>query len=487
MLLRDLVEGLEILEVKGSLDIEISELAYDSRKVRQGALFICIEGFTADGHHYAPFAINNGAGALLVQKEISSPDDVTVIKVKDTRYAMAHVSDRIFGHPSGRFNLVGITGTKGKTTITYMIKSILDRAGHKVGLVGTLGSMIGDEVIHTERTTPESYDLQSLFGEMVDKGVESVVMEVSSQGLELHRVSCSDFKIGVFTNLSQDHISKNEHSSMEEYFKAKEKLFRMAEIGIVNIDSSYGREIMKNATCKFITYGMEQPADIMAENIVHHQDRVVFNAVTPWGRMEMSVSIPGKFSIYNALAAIGVSSILGVSKETIIEGLADVSVPGRAEVIYRGGDYTVITDYAHTPDSLENILNTFKAHATGRVVSVFGCGGDRDRTKRPLMGEISGRIADFTIITSDNPRTEEPEAIIDEIESGMKKTNGSYLRITDRRGAIRYAMENAEEGDIIILAGKGHETYQMFKDKTIHFDEREVVKEILDELKSGPV
>lgn len=482
MILKKLIEGLEIISVHGSLDLEIENIAYDSRKAKSGSLFVCIEGFMTDGHKFFSSAVENGARAFLVQKEVSVPEGVTVIKVKDTRFALAFLSDRLFDHPSGKFKLIGVTGTKGKTTITHMIKSILEASGQIVGLVGTLGSRIGEQAIHTERTTPESYDLQALFAEMADKRVDSTVMEVSSQGLELHRVSCCEYNVGVFTNLTQDHISPNEHSSMEEYFNAKLKLFSMCKTGLVNVDSRYGEEVVRKAPCKLFTYGIDNEADIKAENIIAHQDSVEFEAVTPWGRQNVKVSIPGKFSIYNSLAAIGVSCIMGVPFESIARGLENVTVPGRAEVIATGQKYTVITDYAHTPDSLENILNTFKVYAEGRLISLFGCGGDRDRSKRPLMGEISGRIADFTIITSDNPRTEEPQAIIDEIEAGMQKTQGKYLKIMDRREAIKYALKNAQPKDIIILAGKGHETYQMFKDKTIHFDEREVVREILDEL-----
>lgn len=487
MLLKNLINGLNPVDIKGSLDVEIDHIAYDSRKVKNGSLFVCIDGFTTDGHKFAPFAVQNGAKALLVQKDVDVPEGVTVIKINSTRYGLAYVSDMFFNHPSKKFKLAGVTGTKGKTTTTYMIKSILEEANQKIGLVGTLGNRIGNEQIPGERTTPESYDLQALFAEMVQKDVQTVVMEVSSQGLELHRVSLCDYDIGVFTNLSQDHISPKEHRNMEEYFNAKLKLFKMCKTGLVNIDSKYGDQVLRNAECKTYTYGIEKEADIKAVNIELHQSSVAFDVETPWMRGKINVSVPGLFTIYNALAAIGVCSLLGVPYECMVKGLAHVSVPGRAEVIFRGNNYSVITDYAHTPDSLENILSTFKKHAHGRVVCVFGCGGDRDKTKRPAMGEISGRISDFTIITSDNPRTEDPEAIIRDIEEGIKKTNGEYITIVDRRDAIKYAINNARNNDVIILAGKGHETYQIFKDKTIHFDEREVVKEILDELnvKSG--
>ncbi|MCX7843585.1 MAG: UDP-N-acetylmuramoyl-L-alanyl-D-glutamate--2,6-diaminopimelate ligase [Clostridia bacterium] len=482
MLLKELINGLSFVKTRGSLDVEIEGIAYDSRNVRQGFIFVCIEGFSTDGHEYIPMAIENGAKALLVQKDIEAPDGITVIKVNNTRYAIAYISDIFFGHPSRKLALTGVTGTKGKTTTTFMIKSILEAANQKVGLIGTLGTRIGDLALASERTTPEAYDLQSVFAQMAEKDVKSVVMEVSSQGLELHRVSCVDFDTGIFTNLSQDHISPREHSSMEEYFNAKLKLFKMCRTGIINKDHPYGREVIKKASCKIYTYGIEQDADIKADNIVLKQDSVEFDVNTPWGVSRISVGVPGKFSIYNALAAIGAAGVMGVPLAAAAEGLKKISVPGRAEVIYSDERITVITDYAHTPDSLENILTTFKNSSEGRVVCVFGCGGDRDRNKRPLMGEVSGRIADFTIITSDNPRTEEPMAIIKDIEEGIKKLKAEYLTIEDRRQAIKYSIENAQPKDVIILAGKGHETYQIFKDKTVHFDEREVVREIIREL-----
>lgn len=481
MILKDLIKGLNILSMNGPDTIEISGIAYDSRKVKKGYLFVCIDGTTADGHDFIPQAMENGAAAVMVQKEVRLPETVGVVRTPDTRYALARLSDAFYGHPSGRFKLVGITGTKGKTTTTFMVKSVLESAGKKAGLVGTLGSRIGDRTLYTERTTPESYDLQSLFSEMVDEGVDSVVMEVSSQGLALHRVSCCDYEIGVFTNLTKDHIGPKEHASMEEYLEAKTRLFRMCKKGLVNNDSEHAHEIMRKAECVLLTYGIEKKSDIMAYDIVKHPQSVEFKVVTPWFEERMKVNIPGKFSVYNALAAIGVCGMLGISCEAVRAGLEKVQVPGRAELVNTGRDFSVIIDYAHTPDSLDNILSTVKDYAPGRVVCVFGCGGDRDRTKRPIMGEISGRIADFTVVTSDNPRTEDPEAIVDDIEEGIKKSGGRYVRIVDRREAIKYALDNALAGDVIVLAGKGHETYQTFKDKTIHFDEREVVAEILAE------
>lgn len=482
MLLKDLIGGLKVEDVKGSTQTDIKGIAYDSRKVREGWLFVCIDGTKTDGHDYAGQALENGAAAFIVQKEVALPEGSNVVRTGDTRYALAHVSDAFYGHPSGRFSLTGITGTKGKTTTTFMVKSILEAAGQKAGLIGTLGTRIGDRTLYTERTTPESYDLQTLFAEMLEERVQSVVMEVSSQGLALHRVSCCEYEIGVFTNLSRDHIAPNEHSSMEEYLQAKSRLFKMCRKGLVNLDSEYAPAIIKEAECGVLTFGIDGPADIKAVNIAKHPGSVEFNVVSPWYETGIKVNIPGRFSVYNALAAIGVSGLLGIPPEAVKAGLEKVQVPGRAELVDTGRNFSIMIDYAHTPDSLENILTTVRDYAPGRVVSLFGCGGDRDRSKRPMMGEISGRLADYSIITSDNPRTEEPSAIVGDIEEGMKRTGGKYTVIVDRREAIRHAIRTALPGDVIVLAGKGHETYQTFRDKTIHFDEREVVREILDDI-----
>lgn len=483
MKLNELIEGLEILAIKGQDDINISRVVYDSRRAVPDSLFVCIDGFKTDGHMYIQAAIDNGAKAILVEKDIPQQEGITVVRVPNTRYALAHVSAAFFGHPSASFTLVGITGTKGKTTTTYMIKSILEEAGRTVGIIGTVANSIGSERIPAQRTTPESYDLQEMFDRMRDKGADTVVMEVSSQGLKLHRVAASHFKIGVFTNFSQDHIGNNEHPDMEDYLKSKMMLFGTADQGLVNVDSAYAQRVIKEGRCPFLTYGIDNQSDITARNIVTKADRVEFHVDTPWFSCPVEVSVPGYFSVYNALAAIGVAGMMKISPEHIVKGLNDIHIPGRAEVVPTPGKpYTVMIDYAHTPDSLENILTTVKGFVPNRLISVFGCGGDRDRGKRPQMGRISGEIADYTIITSDNPRTEDPAAIIMDIEKGIKKTKGQYTIIQDRTKAIRHAMEHAEEGDIIVLAGKGHETYQIFKDKTIHYDEREVVKEILDDM-----
>ncbi len=483
MELKDLLEGVELVHVNGSLDIEIANIAYDSRKVNKDSLFVCIEGFVTDGHKYAGSTIDNGAVALLIQKELPEVENkyrkITYIRVKDTRLALAQISVNFFNRPSEKMNLVGVTGTKGKTTTTFMIKAILEKTGQTTGIVGTIGNYIGDRKLPAERTTPEAYDLQDIFDDMVGSGVKTAVMEVSSQGLALHRVSGSAFDIGVFTNLSRDHIGGNEHKDMEEYFNAKKKLFHMCKTAVVNIDSPYGEIIARESSCNLLSYGIEKDAHIKAKEIKTYSDKVEFIVDTPWGRAEIMVNVPGIFTVYNALAAIGVCGALGVGLDIIKKGLMGITVPGRAEVVPVDTEYTIMIDYAHTPDSLENILRTVKGYAPARVISVFGCGGDRDRAKRPLMGEISGRIADFTVITSDNPRTEEPISIIKEIEDGIIKTEGKYVVIQDRTDAIKFAMEYAQKGDIIILAGKGHETYQMFKDKTIHYDEREIIRALL--------
>lgn len=484
MLLGDLIKGLKTKNIAGKLDMEIDGVAYDSRKTRQGVLFVCIEGTVVDGHQYINDAIENGTKAFLVQKPVQVPEGITVIEIEDTRYGLAHVSDVFFGHPSQKLNLIGITGTKGKTTTTYMVKSILEAANHKIGLIGTVANLIGEEILYTSRTTPESYDLQSLFNDMVEKKVDTTVMEVSSQGLELHRVAGCDFDVGVFTNFSRDHIGPREHATLEEYFNAKTKLFKMCKQAVINIDNEHGRKMAELAECKVYTYGFGENADIRATDIIKKTAYTYFKLISPWGTTEVETNLQGEFNVYNALAAISSCCIIpGVSLEHVKAGLANVVVPGRMEPVATGNNYSVLIDYAHTPDSLEKVLSTVREFAHGRVVSLFGCGGDRDRGKRPEMGAISGNIADFTIITSDNPRTEEPERIINDIEVGVQKTPGKYIKITDRRQAIKFALENAQDGDIIILAGKGHETYQQFKDKTIHFDEREVVAELLEELK----
>lgn len=480
MKLTDLIQGLNLTNIRGNIHVEVTGIAFDSRKVEKGSLFVCIEGFKTDGHEYVDMAVEKGAVVIIAQRKIQVSDDISVIYVEDTRDAMSYIADSFYSHPSQELTLVGITGTKGKTTTTYMIKSILEKKGSKVGLIGTVANMIGEEVVPAERTTPEAVDLQALFREMLDKKADSCIMEVSSHALELKRVKYTQFKVGIFSNLTREHMDF--HETFENYLEAKAKLFSMCEYGIVNIDSEYGQKIIDRASCKIYTLGIEKEADIRAINVVKHKESVEFDLISPEYTGRVLVNIPGQFTVYNSLCAIGAAMILKIPFETVLEGLKAAKVPGRAEVVETYGDYTLMIDYAHSPDSLENILSAVKEFAKGRVVSVFGCGGDRDKTKRPIMGEISGKIADFTIVTSDNPRTEVPRQIINEIEVGIKGTGADYTTIEDRREAIKYAMVNAKKDDVIVVAGKGHETYQIFADKKIHFDEREVVAEILEEI-----
>lgn len=486
MLLERLIEGLEEFKASGNVKgIEITGIAYDSRKVKPGDIFVCIEGYKVDGHQFANDAVCRGASAILVSKDIKLSNDIPVIKCTNTRKALAEICCRFYDNPSRKINLIGVTGTKGKTTTTFMIKSILEKAGHKVGLIGTIANYIGDKLIPTEHTTPESLELQEMFVNMINNGVDTVVMEVSSHSLELYRVHGCDFKVGLFTNLSRDHLDF--HLNFENYFAAKSKLFEMCKFGVINVDDQYGLKLKEKCRCQVTTFGIENKADVYAEKISIFPEGTVFKVTCNKDSFEVSVPIPGRFSVYNALGAIAACEKFKVSKEDIVEGLKGIKVPGRAEIIDTGDNFNVMVDYAHSPDSLENILKAVKSFAKGRVVVVFGCGGDRDRTKRPIMGEIAGKLADFTILTSDNPRSEEPEAIIAEIEKGIKPITNEYIIIPDRQSAIEYAIKNARENDFILIAGKGHETYQIFKDKTIHFDDREVAKEAILKRKKGDV
>ncbi len=478
----ELIKDMKVLYISGDSSIEITGIDYDSRRVEKGNLFVCIDGKTTDGHNYIKQAMGNGAAAFVTQKNIQLPEACTIAVTEDTRTALAFLSDKFFGHPSKSFKLVGVTGTKGKTTVTFMLKAIFDAWGSRAAIIGTLGTQIGNRKVYSERTTPESTDLQRLFKQMSGDRVETVAMEVSSQGLALHRVDFSDFDIGIFTNLSRDHIGGKEHANMEEYLKAKCMLFKMCRHGVINADSEYASRVLNEAECKILTFGIEKRADIRARNIIKQPQSVAFDLESPWYNGRFYTCIPGRFSVYNSLGAIGACGLLGISEKAVRKGLEAVRVPGRAELVETGRPFSVIIDYAHTPDSLENILSTIKEYSSGRVICVFGCGGDRDAAKRPMMGAISGKLADYTVITSDNPRTEDPEAIIQQIEEGIKGSCGQYISIGDRREAIKHSISIAQQGDVVVLAGKGHETYQILSDRTIHFDEREVVKELLEEL-----
>ena len=492
MKLEKILQGLNDLKLRGDLNTEISGIEKNSKNVKPGFLFVAIKGFTVDGHKYIESAIENGATAVMVQegcdlKSLKIPDDVTIIMTKDTRYALAIVSGNFFGNPSKKFKLIGVTGTKGKTTTTFMIKEILEKAGKNVGLVGTIATYINGKMIkESDRTTPESLELQEIFSQMVEEKVEYVVMEVSSQSLKLHRVAGCDFDMVLFTNFSEDHISEKEHPDMEDYFNSKMMLFKMCKTGFINADDLYGAKIPKLfPESDITTYGIDNSAKIMARDITITNSFVDFKTKLGERNDRVKVGIPGRFSVYNSLAAICVAKKLGIDAETIKEALLEVRVPGRSELVKNKLELPIMIDYAHSPESLENILQAVKGYTRGNVISVFGCGGDRDSGKRPIMGEISGRIADFTIITSDNPRTENPEEIVKQIEAGIKKTNGKYKVIVDRTEAIKEAIKMAHKNDLIVLAGKGHEPYQEINGVKYPFDERIIVNEIIEGLDKG--
>lgn len=479
MKLKDLMTGLHYQCICGDLEEEIDNIIYDSRIKTKSGLFVAIEGFKTDGHQFIRAAVENGAKAIVVQKDITCENkDVTIIKVDNTRSAMAVIANNMFSYPSRELNLTGVTGTNGKTSIVYLLTQILESYGKKIGMIGTIENRIGSTVLKAERTTPESLDLQAIFNKMKEEKVEYALMEVSSHALELNRVDGCDFKIGIFTNLTQDHLDF--HHTMENYARAKAKLFKICGCGIINNDSEYASIMKEGAVCKILTYGIDQPADYKASNIIITAAGVEYTLVCPQGQYNVSVPIPGKFSVYNSLAVIAAAIQLEIPMEQIMETLAKIKgVPGRVQSFASKKGFSVLVDYAHTPDGLENVLSTIKQFVKNDVITVFGCGGDRDKTKRPIMGEIAAKYSDKVIITSDNPRTECPSLIIDEVEAGVKKSEVRYVKLEDRREAILLALKEAKAGDVVLIAGKGHENYQILKDRIIHFDDSEVVKEYL--------
>ncbi len=482
----DLLEQLSYKCVRGNLDKEITKICYDSRKVTKGSLFICIEGSNFDGHTVAAEMVEKGAACLVVSKEVEIPKeaDVTIIMVEDTRYAMAFISAAYFNHPARKMKIIGITGTKGKTTTTYMVRSILENAGMKVGLVGTIETIIGEERIPALNTTPESYILQEYFARMADEGCDAVVMEVSSQGLMMHRTQGFEFDLGIFTNLEPDHIGPNEHGSFEEYMACKGLLFRQCKTGIVNTDDKHVNELLQGHTCEVETYGFDEKADIRAKDMVLYREEgelgVKFNVS---GKLDVNVKVPspGRFSVYNALTAIAICRHFGVGEDRMKDALLKAHVKGRIEMIPIAPEFSLMIDYAHNAMALESLLTTLKEYNPGRLVCLFGCGGNRSKLRRFEMGEVSGKLADLTIITSDNPRFEKPEEIIADIRTGIQKTEGAYVEIVNRKEAIAYAIRNAKPGDIIVLAGKGHEDYQEIEGKKYPMDERILIQEILEE------
>ncbi len=489
MELKKILAGLEGIKAKGNIEIEIKGIEKNSKEVKEGYMFVAIKGFSTDGHKYVENAIENGAQCVMLQegcdiKALNIPENVTILVVKDTREALAKCSSNFYGNPSAHLKLIGVTGTKGKTTTTFMIKEILEKAGKKVGLIGTIATYInGKKIKDSDRTTPESLELQQLFRQMVDEGVEVVVMEVSSQSLKLHRVDGCQFDIVLFTNFSEDHISEKEHPDMQDYFNSKLKLFEMCKTGIVNADDLHGAKIPRLfPDSDIVTYGIDNFANVLARDITITNSYVDFRVKITDRNERVKTGIPGRFSVYNSLAAICVAQKFGIDSETVKQALEEVRVPGRSELVDNKLELTIMIDYAHSPESLQNILQATKSYTRGRVISVFGCGGDRDSGKRPMMGEISGKIADYTIITSDNPRTEEPEKIVNQIEEGIKKTKGKYEVVVDRTEAIEKAIKMANKRDIIILAGKGHEPYQEINGVKYPFDERIIVRDIIEKM-----
>lgn len=486
MVLAALLEKLEYELVSGSEDMQIENVVYDSRKVTEGSLFICIEGGTADGHTFIPDVVKKGAKALIVTKDVSGllPADaeVTVIRVKDSRYALAFVSAAYFGHPAEKLKVIGITGTKGKTTTTYLVKSILEHAGHKVGLVGTIEAVIGQEHIPANNTTPESYVLQEYFAKMVEAGCDTVVMEVSSQGLMLHRTQGFVFDYGIFTNIEPDHIGPLEHKDFADYMHCKGLLFKQCRVGIVNCDDAHYQDVIRDHTCKIETFGFAENADYRAQDL-----KLISGAgflgidFKARGKVNLDIELhaPGRFSVYNALCAIAICNHFGVTADEVKEALLQAHVKGRIELVKVSDDFTLMIDYAHNAMALESLLTTLREYKPKRLVCLFGCGGNRSKLRRYEMGEVSGKLADLTVITSDNPRNEEPQAIIDDIKVGISKTDGKYVEIIDRKEAIAYVIRHGQPGDVIVLAGKGHEDYQEIKGKKYPMDERDIIADVL--------
>lgn len=493
--LQELLEGLSYEVLQGTLEKEIESVVFDSRKAGQNSLFICIEGAVVDGHHYAADVIQKGASVLLVNRDIRAElkknetavdfSNVTILLVPDTRFAMAFVSAAWFEHPAKKLKVIGITGTKGKTTTTYLVRSILERAGHKVGLVGTIETIIGETHIKSNNTTPESYVLQDYFSRMVEVGCDTVVMEVSSQGLMMHRTQGFVFDIGIFTNLEPDHIGPNEHKDFEDYMNCKSLLFKQCKIGIVNGDDKHYQDVTSGHTCELVTYGLSEHVDLRAVNLTLTKGKGYLGVdFDTQGLLNMKAKVhsPGRFSVYNTLCAIAICLQFGVSTKQIQDAILDAKVKGRIELVKVSDEFALMIDYAHNAMALESLLTTLKEYHPKRLVCLFGCGGNRAKSRRFEMGEVSGKLADLTVITSDNPRDEKPEDIIADIKTGISKTDGAYVEIADRREAIDYVIRNGQPGDVIVLAGKGHEDYQEICGVKYPMDERDIIADVLKTL-----
>ena len=486
MKLSKLLTQCEYTVLQGNTDIDIVDVIYDSRKVTKGCAFVCLKGFNVDGHKFIPDALEKGATALIVQDDIAAPDGIAVIKVADTRKTLAYMSVEYFGHPADELKTIAITGTKGKTTTVAMIRSILEKAGIKTATIGTLGIVIDNQIYKTNNTTPESYEIQQALRRMVNEGCKAMVIEASSLGLKWHRTDGITFDYGIFTNFSNDHIGKAEHADMEEYLYCKSILFKQCKLGLINRDDEKWNEVTKDHTCEIETYGFNDESDIVAHNdsLIARPGYIGVHFDTT-GKKELSVdvAIPGRFSVYNALAAIAVCRHFDLTDKDILDGLNEVKVKGRVEAVPVVGEYTILIDYAHNALSMENILTTLKEYNPTRLVTMFGAGGDRPKDRRYEMGEVSGKLSDLSVITEDNSRFEDVMDIIEDIKIGINKTDGEYVVIPNRVDAIRYCIENAQKGDIIVLAGKGHEDYQEIRGVKYHMDEREIIADIFDSLK----
>ena len=486
MKLSKLLTQCEYTVLQGNTDIDIVDVIYDSRKVTKGCAFVCLKGFNVDGHKFIPDALEKGATALIVQDDIAAPDGIAVIKVADTRKTLSYMSVEYFGHPADELKTIAITGTKGKTTTVAMIRSILEKAGIKTATIGTLGIVIDNQIYKTNNTTPESYEIQQAMRRMVNEGCKAMVIEASSLGLKWHRTDGITFDYGIFTNFSNDHIGKAEHADMEEYLYCKSLLFKQCKLGLINRDDEKWNEVTKDHTCEIETYGFNDESDIVAHNdsLIARPGYIGVHFDTT-GKKELSVdvAIPGRFSVYNALAAISVCRHFDLTDKDILDGLNEVKVKGRVEAVPVVGEYTILIDYAHNALSMENILTTLKEYNPTRLVTMFGAGGDRPKDRRYEMGEVSGRLSDLSVITEDNSRFEDVMDIIEDIKIGINKTDGEYVVIPNRVDAIRYCIENAQKGDIIVLAGKGHEDYQEIRGVKYHMDEREIIADIFDSLK----
>lgn len=482
MKLNVILNSIDYEIVKGNIDVNVSDICYDSRKVKEGSLFVCLVGSSSDGHDYIEMAINNGASVIVVEKDIVIDSDITVIKVSNTRRILSRLAINYYGNPSSDLIMIGITGTKGKTTTASMIKNILEEDGKSVGLIGTLGVIFNDKYYGTVNTTPESLDIQKYLREMVNDGVKYVVMEVSSQALKVGRVDGMEFDYGVFTNLTQDHIGEDEHPNMEDYIYCKSMLFNMCKVGVFNIDDSHYNDMIEKCTCTVNTFGHNSESNLIIDSVkLLRKSNFLGIEVSTNGVIndKFLINTPGEFSAYNGVCSILVTYLMGCSIDSIKNALAKVAVKGRMEIVPVSDSYSVIIDYAHNGISIKSVLETMRAYNPKRIVSLFGCGGNRSKDRRYDMGEISGNLADFTIVTEDNSRFEDVEDIMKDIEIGLSKTNGKYIKIADRTEAIKYALDNAMDGDIILLLGKGHETYQDKEGIRVHYDEREVIAELI--------